>query len=133
MSVVSTPSGLGFKVHTTSTNLAVGVVLFLNPVQNDHSEIARNVKKVLEMLIDGDGEWDALVVERDTPVMDSFQIASTLRDFEKARRNRASTVRAAAVERHANGVGGGTTRGHGIERDTGGKCRFKHRYRFICR
>lgn len=73
------------------------------------------------MLIDGDGEWDALVVERDTPVMDGFEIASALRDFEKARRNRASTVRAAAVEGHASGVGGDTTRGHGMERDPGGK------------
>lgn len=59
------------------------------------------------MLIDGDGEWDALVVERDMPVMDGFQITSALRDFEKARRNRASTVRAAAVEGHAE-TGGGT-------------------------
>lgn len=58
------------------------------------------------MLIDGDGEWDALVVERDMPVMDGFQITSAMRDFEKARRNRASTVRAAAVEGHAKAGGG---------------------------
>lgn len=72
--------------------------------------------KALEALIDGDGEWDALVVERDTPVMDGFEIASGLRDFEKARRNRASTVRAAAVERHGHTKGGG-----GLERDSGGE------------
>lgn len=78
--------------------------------------------KVLEALIDGDGEWDALVVERDTPVMDGFQIASALRDFEKARRNRASTVRAAAVEEHAKTAGGATMGGLSVEqRDTGGK------------
>ncbi|CAM9555819.1 unnamed protein product [Scytosiphon promiscuus] len=63
-------------------------------------------KQVLEVLIDGDGEWDALVVERDVPVMDGFQITSALRDFEKARRNRAATARAAAVEGHADAGGG---------------------------
>lgn len=56
------------------------------------------------------------MVERDTPVMDGFEIASGLRDFEKARRNRASTVRAAAVERHGQAKGGG-----GLERDSGGE------------
>lgn len=78
--------------------------------------------QVLEALIDGDGEWDALVVERDTPVMDGFQIASALRDFEKARRNRSSMVRAAAVEGHAKAGGGGaTTGGQGRQQDAGGK------------
>ncbi|CBN77180.1 Response receiver [Ectocarpus siliculosus] len=77
-------------------------------------------KQVLEALIDGDGEWDALVVERDTPVMDGFQIASALRDFEKARRNRSSMVRAAAVEGHAKAGGGGTTtHGQGRQQDDG--------------
>lgn len=77
---------------------------------------------MLEALIDGDGEWDALVVERDTPVMDGFQIASALRDFEKARRNRASTVRALAVEEHAKAAGGAIASGLGMEqRDTGGE------------
>lgn len=76
---------------------------------------------MLEALIDGDGEWDALVVERDTPVMDGFEIASTLRDFEKSRRNRASTVRATAVEGHAKAAGGAAASGLGMERDTGGK------------
>ena len=77
---------------------------------------------MLEALIDGDGEWDALVAERDTPVMDGFQIASALRDFEKARRNRASMVRAAAVEEHARAAGGAASSGRSVEqRDTGGK------------
>lgn len=71
-------------------------------------------------MIDGDGEWDALVVERDLPVMDGFGIASGLRDFERARRNRASNVRAVAVQEH--GKSSSTkTRGHGIERDVEGK------------
>lgn len=83
------------------------------------------------MLIDGDGEWDALLVERDTPVMDGFRIASALRDFEKARRNRASTVRAAAVEGHAIGVGGATIRGHGLEWDPGGNTRPKQRVQHL--
>lgn len=78
--------------------------------------------QVLEALIDGDGEWDALVVERDTPVMDGFQIASGLRDFEKARRNRSSMVRAAAVEGHVKAGGGGaTTGGQGRQQADGGK------------
>lgn len=71
------------------------------------------------MLFDRDGEWDALLVERDLPVMDGFGIAEALRDFEKARRNRASTIRAAAVEEH--GRAADKSRGHGIERDDGGE------------
>eukprot|EP00752_Nemacystus_decipiens_P011149 g9905.t1 len=77
-------------------------------------------KQVLEALIDGDGEWDALVVERDTPVMDGFQIASSLRDFEKARRNRAATVRAAAVEEHGRTAGGPATSGLDVEQRAAG-------------
>lgn len=69
--------------------------------------------------MDGDGEWDALLVERDLPVMDGFEIASSLRDFERARRNRVSNVRASAVEEHRRA--GAQARGHGIERDVGGE------------
>lgn len=53
------------------------------------------------------------------PVLDGFGITSALRDFERARRNRASTVRAATVEEHGKVTA--STRGHGLERDIGGE------------
>lgn len=74
--------------------------------------------QALEALIEGDGEWDALVIERDLPVMDAFGVTAGLRDFEKARRNRASNLRATAVQDHARLAAG--TRVHGIDRDVDG-------------
>ena len=71
------------------------------------------------MLIEGDGEWDALLVDRDLPVMDGFAITAALRDFERARRNRTSAARAVAVEEHnRRGV---QSRGHGIEKNVRGE------------
>ena len=114
--------------HTTPTTTTI-TTNHLRPDDNKktpdtQTKPQRGREKVLEALIDGDGEWDALVVERDTPVMDGFKITSALRDFEKARRNRASTARAAAVEEHARAAGGAATSGLGTEqRDAGGKTR----------
>ena len=53
--------------------------------------------------------------------MDGFGITSSLRDFERARRNRTSTVRAAAVEEHGKLTTAASTRGHGLERDVLGE------------
>lgn len=58
-------------------------------------------------------------MERDLQVMDGFGMTTALRDFEKARRNRASTIRSAAVEDHGQRITE-AKRGHGIERDVDG-------------
>lgn len=122
---LSIPPGLLFQRTTTATTTITTTPLDPKATKTP-PELKKNnaTTKVLEWLIDGDGEWDALVVERDTPVMDGFQIASALRDFEKARRNRASTVRAAAVEDHAKVAGRATTSELSMEqRDTGKACK----------
>lgn len=93
-------------------------------IQTSTATYEKNNNKALEALIEADGEWDALLVERDLPVMDGFGIASALRDFEKARRNRASSIRAVAVEgREKVDI---RTRGHGIERDPEGEIVNEH-------
>lgn len=90
-----------------------------NPANPLHPEQA------LESLIERDGEWDVLLVERDMPVMDAFSITAQLRDFEKARRNRASTLRASAVEEHGRLASAAGYR-HGMDRDVDGETRLEH-------
>lgn len=92
----------------------------MNPV-----ETPVRPNQVLESMIDGDGDWDALLIERDLPVMDGFGVTAGFRDFEKARRNRASSQRTAAVEKH----GRRPTRSyrHGMERDLDGEQRHTRR------
>ncbi|CAM9154605.1 unnamed protein product [Discosporangium mesarthrocarpum] len=72
-------------------------------------------KQVLEAIIEGEGEWDVLLIERNLPVMDGFGVTAAVRDFEKAQRNKAARLRGNAVEEA--GREWRRRGGHGVERD----------------